>query len=82
MTNIEVVRLVAEVIGLLSVVVGGVLAISFKINHLLSEVREMKELIGPEENPRPNTIRGQLKHQDTCTDSLKGTVLKQGEDEQ
>ena len=71
MTELEVARLVGEIVGAIGVVGAGVAIVVGKISHVLRAVETVQEAIGEKDRPASGTVRAQLKHQDECTDKLR-----------
>ena len=80
MTSIEVIRLVAEGLGILIAALSVIWALSTKIMHIVRSVDKLSERLGDEKDPKPGTILARLAHQDACTDSLKMVVQLQGKE--
>ena len=74
-TNIEVIRLIAEAFGLAAGLVGGCFFLVKQIQRVLDRVNDLHAAIGDEKEPRPGTIRFQLEHQDKCIDRLAEQAL-------
>lgn len=74
MSDLDVARLIAEILGILSVLFGGLVLLVSRIKRVHDAVNDVLTAIGDKDRPAVGTVRAQLKHQDECTDKLREKV--------
>ena len=74
MNELDTVRLIGEVVGILLVLFAFTRYLAGKIWHAITLLEELQSTVGNENNPRRNTILGRLNHQDACTDSVRAEL--------
>ena len=74
MTDLEIVRVVIEVLTLAASFIGGVYYNVRKVAHVLAAVERVEMSIGAESDPRAGTLRAELARHDSAQNALSDKV--------